>query len=121
MSCDYDVRCLECDAWLGLDMNRGGWACEALIARRGALALLATSIAEVPDLDCDLAIYGHGFRADFFAEHQGPGHTLLVCDEYGRFSDECGEYVWEPHVCNFTCRRPKGHTDYHAPVRDDGR
>jgi hypothetical protein len=132
MSCDYDVRCLDCGSNAGFDDTNHAIKEMRALAKMGAgLAVLARGIlAFEKALADDPALYlepqfklrdlSHGWRLTpkWWAEHGD--HHLVAVDEYGRCDDECAER-FDCKECGYSkwCRRTSGHDGQHRDKRDD--
>lgn len=117
MSCDWDVRCLDCKSDLGIsNANHAVGLMRAIVAHAKVIGALVPFMKEA-----DLAGYfvdltfGDGTRinAEWLAQHAD--HHLVPVDEYGVLDGACGVRVVCPE-CNRddVCRLPKGHSGDHS-------
>ncbi len=124
MSCDWDVRCIDCSVNHGFDDANHQSELMVCLARLGPkLADMAVVIREIEAsslwMNATILLGVDRWRLDFawFATHGA--HRLVAVDEYGHCFDECGEdYSCEACQHRATCRRQKGHEGPHNDDRD---
>lgn len=103
MSCDWDVRCIDCNECAGIDnANHEEGLMRVLIARSNSLADLATIENDEGIYLLELRINSYYVDLGFFAKHRG--HHLRPVDEYGLFDTPCPA-TFHCAVCNtdFKC------------------
>lgn len=90
MSCDWDIRCVDCGADAGIDnANHGDDLMRAIVACAPELKTAIEKLWRYDRfLDIDLRISSHHVSLDFLVQHGG--HRLRPVDEYGRFDTPCG-------------------------------
>ncbi len=123
MSCDWDVRCLDCNTDHGFSDANHQSDLMLVVAKMGpTLAAMAPTIHALREASVsgvELLLGYDRWRVDFdwFAIHGH--HRLTAVDEYGRCHDECGDY-FSCGECKHQrkCRRAKGHAGGHADKRD---
>lgn len=130
MSCDWDVRCLDCEVNAGFDdTNHAVDAMRALAKRGPELAALGAAFLALskslegergyfePRMSLRELSYGWNLDAAWWAKHGR--HQLVAVDEYGRCDDACNER-FDCKTCHHTewCKRVKGHEGNHGKVRD---
>ena len=120
MSCDWDIKCVDCDEEHGFtDMNHAEDLMHVLVRHADAIAAFHAAMS-----DRDMA-YGVGLamkyperqiNTAFFKKHQG--HHLRPVDEYGRLSGDCSERVTCPSCsASHPCKLPEGHEAKGEPHR----
>ena len=116
MSCDWDVRCLDCQEDLGID--NANHAVELM-------RVIITHVKEIAAIDpflkaADRAGYfidfsfgsGSYIQTAWFVKHAD--HRLAPVNEYGQLDGECGAWVSCPECKHDEhCRLPKGHAGDH--------
>lgn len=130
MSCDWDVRCLDCEDNAGFDDSNHDVEAMRTLAKRGfELATLGRAWLALekslegergyfePRMKLRDASYGWSINAIWWVQHGH--HRLVAVDEYGQCDDECSER-FECKTCHHTewCKRVKGHDGEHDKVRD---
>ena len=125
MSCDWDIRCLDCNVNHGFgDANHEDDLMMALVKIAPEIAALHPTMKKLDATyervrsATSLTINGrYSIYTEWFAAHAG--HRLIAVDEYGRCYDECGEY-YSYCECGHrrTCRRKTGHEGRHHDERD---
>jgi hypothetical protein len=130
MSCDWDVRCLDCEVDAGFDdTNHAVDAMRALAKRGPELAALGAAFLALskslegergyfePRMSLRELSYGWNLDAAWWVKHGR--HQLVAVDEYGRCDDACNER-FDCKTCHHTewCKRVKGHEGDHGKVRD---
>lgn len=118
MSCDWDIKCVDCDEKHGFqDMNHCEDLMHALIRHANAIAMLH-ALAEDRFANVELmAMYPErSVNILFFKKHQG--HHLRPVNEYGGLSGDCSERVACP-TCGTShpCKLPEGHETKGEPHR----
>ena len=118
MSCDWDIKCTDCDETHGFqDMNHDEPLMLALVRHADAIAALHAVVSD-RDSNVDLVAgpAGQRVRTDFFQKHKG--HHLWPVDEYGRLSGNCHERVECPSCGTYhPCKLPKDHEAKGEPHR----
>lgn len=94
MSCDWDVWCVECDEPVTRfnDANHREDLMLHLIQHADKIAALAPLIRDT-QWDISLTTSWGAIHPADFRRHVDLGHTLKPRDEYGRWLDQCHEYV----------------------------
>jgi hypothetical protein len=112
MSRYWDVHCIDCDSDLGLD-DTGLVEAKDTLKAAEVIAVFAESVDRL-----DLEYVDFEVRSDFrsrpdsgwLRKHRGPGHRLIVRDEYGYFLGECGKTRSPAHKNGtWSCRHLEGH------------
>ena len=118
MSCDWDIKCVDCNEEHGFeDMNHDERLMLSLVRHADAIAALHAAIVD-PDTCVELVTGPAGRRVDtaFFKKHQG--HQLRPVDEYGRLSGNCARRVECPSCGTYhLCKLPEGHEAKGDPHR----
>lgn len=100
MSCKWDVTCIDCNKYAGIsEANHADDFMRMLIRHKDAIASLGKLDEESKYDRIFLMVGGYGVRVSFFAEHSGPGHQLLACNEYGDLDRPCPGWFTCPHGC----------------------
>jgi hypothetical protein len=117
MSCDWDIKCVDCNEEHGFDdMNHDEDLMHALVRHADAIVGLYALVSD-PHVRVELVV-GRGRCVDpaFFKRHQG--HRLRPVDEYGRLSGDCFERVACPSCgSSHPCKLPEGHEATGEPHR----
>ena len=118
MSCDWDIKCVDCNEKHGFeDMNHDEPLMLVIIRHADAIAALHMLVSDRDAYTVELAA-GRGRRVNitFFKKHQG--HNLRPVDEYGRLSGNCSERVDCPTCgASHPCKLPEGHEEKGEPHR----
>jgi hypothetical protein len=119
MSCDWNVYCRTCDETVtGFSgANHREDFMHRLIRHAEAIAGLVPFLDDAQSWEeVELNAPWGLIRPQAFKRHLG--HELVPQDEYGRCSDDCGEYFHCSSCRNTrTCHLPKGHDGEHAEER----
>lgn len=122
MSCDWDVRCLDCEVDHGFyDCNHESELMMTL-ARKGPelkrIAPLMKELGKTGEVRLVVRYNDRAVNFEWFAVHGD--HRLRAVNEYGECIDECGEYFTYCECGHrLKCHRNKGHDGKHAEKRDD--
>lgn len=112
MSCDWDIKCVDCDVEAGIDnANHRMELMQSIVAHAKELHAFLKS---APELDCELHFDGYYVPAKFFAEHGD--HRLRPVDEYGHFDTPCsGRFFCAKCQQEFVCEdREHSHWPEHG-------
>lgn len=119
MSCDWDVRCMDCGEDLGVpDANNRDDVMRTLIGCADALATLGAALIQVDNanqrtsIECEVSVSGYRFDPLWFAQHSG--HKLRPVNEYGELDEQCGEWVKCECGAQQRCKLDVGHDGEHA-------
>lgn len=90
MSCDWDIKCLDCGVEAGICANHGDYAIKCLIEKgQAALTFLGKACPNAEISLMSFNIYsenGQNLACAWFAAHQN--HELVPFNEYGETYDE---------------------------------
>lgn len=116
MSNHWDVKCLDCQAYLGIEnANHGVDYMRDLVAHASQLAVVGKALGTINKMtghvhiDARLTINDvYKFNVGWFAEHGS--HHLRPVDETGHLDNQCAKVV-ECKCCGVRnwCRRDVGH------------
>jgi hypothetical protein len=89
MSCDWDIKCVDCDVAAGIDnANHQLELMQALIANAKELQEFLKALAAHEKIySTELLLNGYYIPIDFFVAHGD--HHLRPIDEYGCFDTPC--------------------------------
>lgn len=110
MSCDWDIKCVDCDEAHGFqDMNHAEDLMLALVRHADAIAALhALAQDRFANVEFVTMHPQRSIRSAFFKKHQG--HHLRPVDEYGSLSGDCSARVECPSCgSSHPCKLPDGH------------
>lgn len=114
MSCDWNIRCLDCAITLHFDdANHQDDLMRSLIRHAPAIAALLPLLEESRH-GVELKTYYGVVDVKWLAEHAG--HRLQAIDEYGRLDDQC-HHNWTCVACSSShkCERGLNHEGDHGP------
>ena len=120
MSCDWDVRCLDCGEDLGIsNANHAVELMRVIIAHAKEIAAVDSFMKATDRAGYFIDFhFGSGslIQTAWFAKHAA--HRLVPVDEYGKIDDECGMRITCP-ACGKDdhCRRLAGHDGDHSHNR----
>lgn len=120
MSCDWDIKCVDCDEEHGFDdMNHKDDLMHVLIRHADAIAAFHTAMCD-RDMDDGVGLATkypeRRINTAFFKKHQG--HRLRPVNEYGQLSGDCSERVDCPSCgASHPCKLPDGHETTGEPHR----
>ena len=131
MSCDWDVRCIDCGSDAGFDDANHALDEMRAFAKAGPeLARLAKAWLDLEEAMKKTAAwsgfdgfitlrdtsYGRRLAPKWWAEHGS--HRLVAVNEYGQCDDECGAW-FKCGTCehSMTCRLPTNHQGDHSEKR----
>jgi hypothetical protein len=110
MSCDWDVYCVDCDAWCGIgDANQADELMRVLIKHSPVLAALALLNR---DGDVQLRVDFKFVDVSFFEKHGR--HTLRPRNEYNEYDTLCGKKISCSSCGEVICDR-REHPDTQGP------
>ena len=121
MSCDWDIKCVDCDEEHGFeDMNHNEDLMLALVRHADAIATFHEVIGDrdmpYPGIGLTTKYRERQINTAFFKKHQG--HRLRPVDEYGRLSGDCSARVACPSCgASHPCKLPDGHEATGEPHR----
>ncbi len=109
MSTHFDLHCRDCDEGCGFWINHGSDRLVRLWEHAAAWARMPPSLLEA---DLEMRLLGDeagGLRSlpAFAAKHLE--HDVLPRDEYGRWLDQCTEYLSCPCGAKQRCEQAHGH------------
>lgn len=122
MSCDWNVKCLDCNEITDFsDANHATDLMLSLIKNAKGLAVVHDVISMIC-AETSYAYYegmrisSHRIPTEFFAKHHD--HKMVPINEYGECLDECAER-YKCACCETTlkCCLPTGHEGAHSKVR----
>lgn len=124
MSTDYGFKCRECEVSVVIDnLRRDGIdTLKGVLSNLDAISIVI-GIGNGSYPGVIIALDGSYFArfqeaVGMAIKHRGLGHTVVVCDEYGREWDQCGDY-WKCPTCKHceSCTLKEGHEGEHKPKR----
>ncbi len=110
MSCDWNIKCLDCDETLHFnDANHQDKLMTDIIRHRDAIVAIAPLLKSG---DVELRTYYGQIDTDWFFKHRG--HRLRPIDEYGALLGQCNERVTCSCGAQHRCKLDVEHEGAHV-------
>ena len=89
MSESYDLKCITCNVWAGMDWNHGGHDLARIWDKREEIAAVAR--ISIPEIEIRIESWRGPFPLDFFAAHKD--HDVQPWSEYGHALKTCWKTI----------------------------